>query len=53
MSLDLATTPGSLYLAIADGLALGGRDMVNNFQDAGIHVDKYVAAVSIYTLHHY
>ncbi len=44
MSLDLATTPGSLYLAIADGLALGGRDMVKNFQDAGIHVDKYVAA---------
>ena len=47
MSLDLATTPGSLYLAIADGLALGGRDMVKNFQDAGIHVDKYVAAVGL------
>ena len=43
-SVSLSTTPGQLYLAVADGLACGGREMVRCLVDANAPVDKVVAA---------
>jgi L-ribulokinase len=44
VQLDLTTTPGDLYLALAEGLACGARQMTSSFVDAGIPVDRVVAA---------
>jgi L-ribulokinase len=44
VQLGLDTTPGQLYLAVAEGLACGARQNVANFRQSGIRVDKVVAA---------
>ena len=44
VQLDLTTTPGDLYLALAEGLACGARQMTSSFVDAGVPVDRVVAA---------
>jgi len=44
MQLDLSTTPGQLYLAVAEGLACGARQMVSNFVQGGAPVHEIVAA---------
>ncbi len=44
VQMGLETTPGDLYLAVAEGLACGARQMVDNFGEGGVPVHRVVAA---------